>query len=257
MTVKTEIEAAKAALHRAKSSLVAAIDADKTRMRGPKIRQLHEIRRMLEPGYPYFSQAGQDAIVDRILGHKDGGTFLDIGGYDGITGSNTLFFELRRNWTGVLVEPVTAHLKKAAAARKCPCVGCAVAKTDGTQDLMEIHEGYTQMSGLVESYEPAMLQQVRNNPRHRETVVKVETRTLKRIVSDAGLKSVDFISLDIEGGEFDVLKTFPFEEIRVSVWAIENNTGKPDMALFMRDKGYDLVEFCGPDEIYVSKDLAA
>ena len=56
---------------------------------------------MLDAGYPYVSQAGQDMVVDRVLGGKRGGTFIDVGGYDGTTGSNSWFFELWRGWYGV------------------------------------------------------------------------------------------------------------------------------------------------------------
>ena len=51
-----------------------------------------------------WSQEGQDRVVDRLLKAKRHGFFIEIGGYDGETFSNTLFFEMRRNWTGLLVE---------------------------------------------------------------------------------------------------------------------------------------------------------
>ena len=52
-----------------------------------------------------------------------GGVFADVGGYDGVTGSNTLFFEQRRGWSGLLVEPSPANLAAARAVRRCPCLG--------------------------------------------------------------------------------------------------------------------------------------
>ncbi len=49
-------------------------------------------------------QIGQPAIIDGILQQKRDGFFIECGAYDGEVYSNTLFFELQRNWTGLLVE---------------------------------------------------------------------------------------------------------------------------------------------------------
>ncbi len=256
MTPEDLIRRATEDLAQAEAALQALLQADRSRRRGALLRQLFEVRRMRNPGWPYLSQAGQDMIVDRLLGGKRGGSFVDIGGYDGLTGSNTAFFEQRLGWTGLLVEPVPTHLEKARMARRCPCLGLAIAAEDGEAEFIEISSGYTQMSGLSQSYDPTILQQVRANPQHRETVFPVRTRTLSAILTEHDLRDPDFISLDIEGGEEAVLAAFPFGRHRVGIWAIENNTGAPGIGRIMRDNGYDLVEFCGPDEIWRNKDLS-
>ncbi len=111
------------------------------------------------------------------------------------------------------------------------------------------------MSGLVESYDPALKDRVREDVRHQENLIRVQTRTLSRILTEAGLDHPDFVSLDIEGGEVAVLSAFPFERHRVGIWAIENNTGTPEIRTIMQAAGYDLVEFCGPDELWRRRDL--
>jgi FkbM family methyltransferase len=247
---------ARAELLAARTDLLARLAQDRTRRRGEANRRLHAIARMLDPAHAYTSQAGQDAVVDRLFGGRTHLTFADIGGYDGVTGSNTLFLESRRFWTGILVEPVPAHLERARAARRCPCLPFAVAATDGEAAFLEVAEGYTQMSGLADSYDPAILARVRADPRHRERTFRVETRTLSRLLTEAGLPHPHFVSLDIEGGEEAALAAFPFEAHRVGVWAIENNTGSPAIARIMRAAGYDLAEFCGPDEIWRRRDLS-
>ncbi len=244
------IARAQADLAAAEAALSARLDTDRTRARGDIVRRLHEVRRMLNPSYPYASQAGQDMVVDRILGAKTGGVFLDVGGYDGVTGSNTLFFEMYRGWTGVLVEPVSANHARAAALRRCRCLPFAVAENNGTADMIVVNKGYTQMSGLAATYDPAILKQVRADPRHAETRVTVQTRTLAQVMDEAGIGAADFVSLDVEGGEVAALRGFPFDRLHVTVWAIENNTGTPEIGRIMRGNGYDLAEFCGPDEIW-------
>lgn len=244
------VEEARARLREAASLLQGRLAAERSRARGPLVRRLHEVRRMLDPGLPYASQAGQDAVVDRLFGEKDGGTFADVGGYDGVTGSNTLFLEAHRGWTGLLVEPVPGQLAKAARARRCPCLPFAVAGKDGEAAFIAIDAGFTQMSGLAGTYDPALLARVRADPRHREALLRVETRTLSRLLTENGLPHPDFVSLDIEGGEEAALAAFPFDRHRVGARAIENNNGGSGIARIMRGAGYDLVEFCGPDEVW-------
>tara|TARA_R110002051_G_scaffold136036_1_gene208765 strand:- start:5426 stop:6187 length:762 start_codon:yes stop_codon:yes gene_type:complete len=250
MTIDDRIRAVRQTLVDIQSELVAKLASDRSRTRANLIRQLHEVRRMLAPSFPYASQAGQDLVVDRIMGHKRGGTFVDIGAYDGVTGSNSLFFERDRGWTGVLVEPVAVQRAKAEQARTSPCMAYAVSDKKGTAAFMAVTEGFTQMSGLVNTYDKTMLGRVRADKRHAEKVIKVPTRSLSQILIEAGIQNPDFVSLDIEGGELAALRKFPFDKHDVKIWSIENNSGDPALPALMREKGYDLKEFCGPDEIY-------
>jgi len=250
MTPQERVAEAQKQLRTAEKELVAALSGNTSRARAPFVRMLHEVRGMLRPDRPYASQAGQDQVVDRILGGKTGGTFVDVGAYDGVTGSNSLYFEKWRGWTGILVEPVPKHRATAAEMRQAPCLPYAIAPEDGHASFMNVQSGYTQMSGLTESYDADLLQRVRDNPHHVEDTITVEKKTLSQLLLDADLPHPDFISLDIEGGELGVLRSFPFAQHDVSVWSIENNQASSEIPQIMRDNGYDLIEFCGPDEVY-------
>lgn len=249
-SVEERVARAEAELRAAAAALQARLGVERSRARAPLVRRLHELRRMLDPADPFASQAGQDRVVDGLFGGREGGTFLDVGGYDGVTGSNTLFLESRRGWRGALVEPVPLQRARAERARKCPCLPYAVAAQDGWAEFIAVDRGFTQMSGLAGSYDPRLLAQVRADPRHAETLVRVETRTLSRLLTESGLPHPDFVSLDIEGGEEAALAAFPFERHRVRAWAIENNAGTPAIGRIMRAAGYALREFCGPDEVW-------
>lgn len=253
MTPSERISEAAKLLRQTEAETVKALHGLKDRRRAPLVRRLHEVRRMVNPAYTYTSQAGQDAVIDQILKHKRGGSFVDVGGFDGVTGSNTLFFEAQRKWTGLLVEPVPANLEKAASQRRCPCLPFAVSDKDGDAAFLEVQEGYTQMSGLIDSYDPDLLNQVRDDSRHKETTITVQTRRLSTILRENDLMHPDFISLDIEGGEVACLSDFPFADHNVQVWSIENNTGTSEITQIMRDNGYDLAEFAGPDDIFVKR----
>lgn len=251
MSAEDRINVARKDLTSLQGELIAKLAPLNSRARAPLNRQLHTVRGMLNPNFPYASQAGQDIVIDRVFQQKNGGTFVDVGAYDGVTGSNTMFFERWRDWTGVLVEPVAEQRAKAEFMRTAPCLPYAVANKKGMAEFMSVTEGYTQMSGLIDTYDKAMLDRVRADARHSEKLIKVPTRTLSDILKEADILNPDFISLDIEGGELAALRKFPFDKHDVGAWAIENNTADPALPKLMREKGFELIEFCGPDEIYI------
>ncbi|SLN32222.1 FkbM family methyltransferase [Pseudooctadecabacter jejudonensis] len=251
--MKDSLKEARKILQAEARRLGGKLEKETSRKRGPLVRRMHEVRSMLAPGYAYTSQAGQDFVVDRVMKGKREGTFVDVGAYDGVTGSNTFFLETHRGWTGALVEPVPSQRAKADVMRRAPSLGVAVAAEEGEADFIEITEGYTQMSGLAATYDKNLLTTVRKDKRHKETTHKVQTKTLSGILHEAGIVNPDFLSLDIEGGELACLKTFPFADHDIAIWAIENNTGTPEIKKIMDDNGYDLIEFCGPDEMYFKR----
>lgn len=203
----------------------------------------------------FFSQSGQDAFLEeRVFRGKRNGVFVEVGGYDGLTGSNCLFFELMRGWTGLLIEPSPNFFKQAAAFRRATCLQLAVADKEGEAEFLEVEQGYSQMSGLTASYDPGLRETVEADPRHKGNLITVETRTLPQILDEHALSEVDYVSLDVEGGELAILSTFPFEKYKVHAWTVENNTGVTEIPALMQQKGYARVEAMGVDDIYVLKD---
>ena len=88
------------------------------------------------------------------------------------------------------------------------------------------------------------------NRGHAEVIHTLKKKTLADILDEQSIAQVDFLSLDVEGGEVGILESFPFDRIDVDVWSIENNAQSSEIPTLMRDNGYDLVEFAGVDDIF-------
>ena len=58
------------------------------------------------------------------------------------------------------------------------------------------------------------------------------------------------MSLDVEGGEVDILSNFDFDAFDIQLWSIENNTQSTVIPELMRDNGYDLIKFAGVADIF-------
>lgn len=112
--------------------------------RGGLRHEIWAVEKALGMHQQYFSQSGQDKFLnDEVLKHRTGGVFLELGGYDGLTGSNSLFFEKELGWTGLLIEPSPANFAKATSVRGCSCLNAAVGSPTPFAEFLEIRAGYT------------------------------------------------------------------------------------------------------------------
>jgi len=127
----------------------------------------------------YFSQAGQDRYLnERVFRNKRDGTFVEIGGYDGWTGSNCVFFEKVLGWTGLVVEASPQLVRRIGETRSARVVHTAIADRDGAAEFLDVTSGLTQMGGLLDHYHAEKLQRIRRDERHSEIAVTVPSTRL-------------------------------------------------------------------------------
>ena len=180
----------------------------------------------------YFSQAGQDKRVkDAFFRNRKDGFFLEIGAFDGVTGSNCLHFEKFMGWDGVAAEPSRTQYKFLEKNRRCQTVNKAVGFSGDTVEFVEVVEGLAMLSG-VNSEDFAMTKTFLDNDDASRTITyDVETVSVMEMVGDRSL--VDFMSLDIEGAEMKVLESIDFDRVQMRVIAVENNDiGSPIFRTF-------------------------
>ena len=202
----------------------------------------------------YFSQAGQDKrIKDAFFRNRKDGFFLEIGAFDGVTGSNCLHFEKFMGWDGIAAEPSRTQYKFLEKNRRCKTVNKAVGFSGDTVEFVEVVEGPAMLSG-VNSEDFAMTKTFLDNDDASRTITyDVETVSVMEMVGDRSL--VDFMSLDIEGAEMKVLESIDFDRVQMRVIAVENSDiGTPTFRTFFDGIGYRYFDTIGHDEIYYHPD---
>ena len=104
---------------------------------------------------PYHGQYGQDQIFhEELFGGRKGGVFVDVGAHDGVSFSNTLFFERELGWRGLCIEPIPEIFDDLAKNRSAICVRACVARKTGSKKFLRVR-GYAEMlSGMLDSYDP-------------------------------------------------------------------------------------------------------
>ncbi|TQR61523.1 FkbM family methyltransferase [Campylobacter troglodytis] len=207
---------------------------------------------------PKRSQLGQDLIAYALNSGKKDGFFVDIGAYDGVEISNSLLFE-ELGWRGFCVEANPKTFEKLRKNRKCDCYNLAVY----SQNIGTTRLGTTSKNGL-DSLELNITEKHANRMRHeggrdeKIEFIEVQTATFGELMAHyEGVTHIDFLSLDIEGGELEVLKGIDFSRFSFGVMAIEHNyvnSAINDIKQLLNSKGYRLLMYDSWDFIFVPND---
>ncbi len=202
----------------------------------------------------YFSQEGQDKfIVERLFNNMRNGVFMDIGAHDGITFSNTYYLEKELGWSGIAVEPLPGVFDRLKVNRACIALNGCISDTPGEKKLLML-DGYAEMlSGVVDKFDQrhlARIEKALNRFGGNKQYISVPAYTFNDLVKQYGVRRIDYLSLDVEGGEYDILRSIDFDCVAIEVISVENNYWRGSFRRLLRKHSYKLVAIASGDEIY-------
>lgn len=218
--------------------------------------------------YPYYARSGQDKYLnENIFKNKKGGIYVDIGAYDGVESSNTLFFEESCNWNGICVEPLIDAFEKLKENRNCICINKCAASYNGTSKFMHVSpsicppsprekgrtSNYEKMSGLIDYYTSEHLEiinKIINTYGGTKDIFKCECMDINDILQTLNSKQIDLLSIDTEGSELGILKHIDFSKYQVNVIIVEVLYNKSEFLTFMNSVGYSKIKEVGYDWIF-------
>lgn len=200
-----------------------------------------------------YSQYGQDKLIAKLFGHKRGGTFIEIGAFDGETLSNTALLERQYGWRGICIEPSPEPFRKLKASRGCICVNAAAGAAPG-QLQFEAIDGYGAMlSGATATRPKPHDARIENEQREHgfeRRIIVVDVVRAADLLARHGITVVDFASVDVEGAELAALEGLLSPDLTVRALAVENNYGEPDVPRLLRDRGYVRLTVAGEDDVW-------
>lgn len=202
----------------------------------------------------YHSYQGQDRFVVAATAGQRGGFFLDSGASSGTKGSNTLTLERDFGWTGICVEPNDELFAQLAGSRSCVCLNTCLYTDDGEIAFFEAAGVY---GGILTEYEPGHLRFARAQAAAvgggPDVVIK-PTRSVASILHEHDApRVIDYWSLDTEGSELAILRSFPFGRYTVRFLTVEHNnheSSRREIAEFLGGHGFRRVAVLGIDDVY-------
>ena len=162
------------------------------------------------------SQLLQDVVCALVHNMKRNGFFVEIGVGDGTRYSNSLMLERDFDWSGILAEPATIFHKEIFSTRKAFLEKRAVAGKTGQILRFEQDDHMGELSGLAGL----------RNPRGLQSLSKYDVNTISfdDLMAERGAPyEIDFVSIDTEGSELEILNSISLDKRRIWFFAIEHN----------------------------------
>lgn len=176
----------------------------------------------------FYSQCGQDEYLEKNIfkGYKNG-FYVDVGAHDGVSINNTLYFEKMHNWNGINIEPIKSVFDNLIINRPTNVnYNCAVCNNDGETEFI-CNKGYSEMiSGIRHTFDPRHLQRLKREIIQMGStteLIKVQTKKLETIFDENNVEHIHYLSIDVEGAEFEVIKSINFDKVFIDVIGFENN----------------------------------
>jgi FkbM family methyltransferase len=161
------------------------------------------------------SQIAQDLWVLEVLKNKKNGYFIEIGAGDGIYASNTHGMEKLLGWKGLCVEPNPNLYEKLEKNRNSLLSNDLIYSDTGSKLLFQL-DGT--LSGIINNNTGGMIS-LRDKERKFLYTISITDLFLKYNIP----KHIDYLSIDVEGQEYNILKNFPFNKYTVSCMTVEHN----------------------------------
>lgn len=196
------------------------------------------------------SQLGQDLWVLEKTNFMRDGYFVEFGATDGILLSNTYLLEKEFGWKGLCSEPNPKYFKSLVSNRHCTVSDACISGATG------------EMVSFIMANEFGGISDFANEDNHKSKrdayvdngfVVELTTISLHDFLIDNDApKKIDYMSIDTEGSEFEILRNFPFDLWDIKLLSIEHNfTNQRDtIRKLLVDNGYACIEAKWDDWYY-------
>lgn len=201
-------------------------------------------------------QLNQDLIAQYIhikLGRQSPGFFVEFGATDGIDLSNTLLLERDFGWTGLLIEPARIWHESLVANRRCVIDFRCISNITGEHiAFWEAEEpAYSSISAWKEF-------DYHSHLRSKGKQYTVESVSLNDLLLQHGIIGViDYLSIDTEGSEYEILRNFDFQEFSFNFISVEHNfnANREEIFKLLTANGYvrKFEEFSLFDDWYFSE----
>lgn len=190
-------------------------------------------------------RAAEQRLIRMFFDDRPTGFFVEVGANEPKLTSMTWHLE-EAGWTGILVEPIPELYE--ALCRERPNsrvfkIACGAPDARGTADFVvtpDLSQSTLKRDAIADPSQAARIEQV-------------QVLTLDDLLDDAGRPALDFVSIDVEGAQLDVLQGFAIEQHCPSLLLIEDHLTDFRTHLHLKQHGYRLCKRTGLNNWYVPR----
>ena len=211
------------------------------------IYKLLKILRNKKPSY-HYGEFAEDVFIDRILKNIKNGVYVDVGCYHPFKGSLTLRL-FKRNWSGINIDISKTSIDLFKISRnKDINLNLAVTDYDGETFYFE-NSPINQQNSLIQLNE-------------EQSKIKIKCSTLNTILEENRFENFDYLNVDVEGAELNVIKGINFKKYFPKLISIENNNllisdyMQSEIYKILSINDYVFVNKIGVTNLFIRKDLS-
>ena len=209
-----------------------------------------------------YSYGSVDLLLEHIFKNQSHGFYIDVGCQHPVMNNNT-YLLYKKGWNGINIDLDKKNIDLFNFYRKRDLnLNFAISSQEGERDLFFYHDksAINTVEKSVANYQRAQVKEIK----------KVKTKTLNSIIENSKFNNltIDFVSIDVEGHELDVIKGFDLKKYKPKVVIIEfldlslkkleiknlniKNFLKSEIYRYMVDKNYTLVNLIHSDLVFVN-----
>lgn len=189
-----------------------------------------------------YSQEGEDMVLKRLFEDKKNGFFVDIGAHHPTRFSNTFYF-YNKGWSGINIDAMPGSMSAFKKRRKRD-INLEIAISKKPQKLTY----YSFLEPAINGFDQKLSEQRIKEGNALKEKIDITTHTLEQVFDEyLAEKVISFISIDVEGLDFEILESNNWNKYKPEVVVIEclnknfEEVNSDPIYGFLVDKGYTLV----------------
>lgn len=204
-----------------------------------------------------YSQWGEDLSINNFFKNKDKGVYLDVGAFHPYMFNNTCLL-YQKGWSGINIDinPISIEMFKIARPKD---INLCTTISEDEREFEIFYDGpFSTVNTLDKNFYKNYFKKDYNKKNDR---LKIRSSSFKKIIKTNKIgNKIDFINIDVEGMDFEILKQIDLKNLQVKLVSIE--THKPDgnqsrnfelISNFLKNRDFFHYKRIGPTTLYVLK----
>lgn len=200
-----------------------------------------------------YSQWGEDKFINDFFIKKNNGVYLDIGCFHPVMYSNTCLLH-KRGWSGINIDINPTSIDLFNIVRPKDFNLCTTIDKDDKEFNIYYDDPFSPLNTLDREF----YKKIKKKSNRIFKDITIKSKTIDRIINDSKINSkIDFINIDVEGRDYEILKNIKIDKLKPSLVSIETHnvdgtesTNYNKIKNFLENNKFITYKRIGPSTLY-------